>query len=181
MTYAEQIIKAELDGNFWYVDRETFKVVRRDVPKDYTPSFKSAPIYVPPKQGHPKRRVWSAQEDEMILELRLRKTSWYDVQKVLHRGITQLRDRYKELCIERGLVPDIGRPQRAYLSWPEELKNDILRFRRSNMPLRAVARKAGVSAFMIRDFLGDCAPDLLEVSINGMRRREADQNRGAMR
>lgn len=169
---AEEYIKSHLDGNFWSVDTETMKVVHSRVSKDYQPVFKTQFVYVPPaSRNHPGQKPWTAEEDEMLFTLRQKKTPWHDIQKAMHRGIANLRPRYERLCADRGLSPHLGRPARAHTTWPEELKADILRMRYANIAIKAIARKTSVSAFTIRDFLEDCAPDMIEARTETLKKR----------
>ncbi len=165
---AEEYIKSKLDGNFWYIDQETHKVLHRSVPKDYEPVFKPAYVYVPNNMAaHIKRRDWTADEDERLMAYRAARTPWHEIQKYMRRGITQLRARYEEICAERGYNILKGQP-RAYTEWPEELKEQIRRLRFNNLSLKAIARKVCASPHNIRVFLEDCAPELMvQKDVNG--------------
>lgn len=173
---AEEYIKSKLDGNFWYIDQETHKVVCRTVSKKFIPQIKTPYTYTPPPPGSCFRsKEWTADEDERLLELRRNGSGWRDVQHVMRRGLSKIRARYTMLCAQRGEVIVKTQQVRAYTTWPEELKDRVIAMRYGNMSIAGIASKTSMSTFMIRDFLADCAPDLLEARSETLKKRMVKQ------
>ena len=174
---AEEYMAAKLDGNFWYIDQETHKVAHRIVPKDYIPELKARPVYTPPTGSiRVNHKGWTVADDERLLELRRTRTSWEGCQKAMKRGITNLRKRYVELCAARGEQYISAQPV-AHSLWSEDFKADLVRMRRMAMGWKTIARKAGVSPWNVRAYFYDCHPDMIEVSFESMKKREAKSTR----
>jgi hypothetical protein len=104
---AEQIIKAELDGLFYMIDRETGAVKARHVRRDFIPKHNAISDHNLRFTGENNGtyKPWSPELDNLLIETRNSGQAWSDVSIVVGRGKNTCIDRYRLLCQERSLTP----------------------------------------------------------------------------
>jgi hypothetical protein len=107
----EALIKSKLDGWFFRMTTtrgpEAMPMVRAiEVPKDYTPEHRPEWDYLmDDSKPHHNAAVFTVEEDDIILTKRTSGARWAEISKELGRCIHSVRDRYKALCLERGIEP----------------------------------------------------------------------------
>lgn len=160
---AEEYISSQLDGNFWTFDFETNRTHCERVPKDFLPILKVPYTYsVDKKTDIIRRKDWTPEEDDRIMDLRAANVSWDHIQKKMRRGLERIRARYAELCAERG-TPERKMPRKEYQSWSPAFKEQIRQMRADGAKLKPLSRQTGVTVWSLRLFLEDEHPLLLDI------------------
>lgn len=155
---AEQIIKRELDGWLFRMScapgpesRPVVKAIK--VPKSYIPDHRPTWDYVADTSGEPHHNAvtFTVEEDDKIITMRANGHRWADVAKTIKRCINLTRDRYKKLCLERGIAP----VQRIEAKKPERLsdavKAQIVNMREAGMSYDNIAAQMGLTRWMVAD------------------------------
>ena len=155
---AEAKIKKILDGWFFRMTTtrgpEAVAIVRAiEVEKDYIPEHRPEWDYLhDDSKPHHNAAVFSPEEDDIILTMRANQHRWADIGKTLKRCIHSIRDRYKQVCLERGITPleriaKAGKPQMFSLS--EKMR--MLAMRDRGMSYDKIAAKFQCSRWTVAD------------------------------
>lgn len=155
---AEQYIKSKLDGYFFSLtttggpEAVPFVKVLR-VPLDHIPEHRATFEYFNDgSEPHHNSVAFTKEQDDQIIALRSEGKRWADICRALHRCIHRTRERYMELCLERGLDPitRIDRPKR-----PERLsdavKQQVVLMRESGMSYDRIAEQMGLTRWTVAD------------------------------
>jgi hypothetical protein len=155
---AEAKIRETLDGWFFRMTTtrgpEATPMVRAiEVEKDYIPEHRPEWDYLmDDSKPHHNAAVFSPEEDDIILTMRASGSRWADVGKSLGRCIHAIRDRYKVLCLERGIEP-IERiaPTGPPSKFSDSDKMRMLSMRDRGMSYDKIAAKFGCSRWSVAD------------------------------
>ena len=100
----EQAMKAAWDGKFHYLCGETGESRVKSVPRDYMPCFEPYGFRFS-GQNNGCYRPWTAEADEKLIAARHAGMLWPVVAKSIGRGVVNTRQRYFDLCKQRGIKP----------------------------------------------------------------------------
>lgn len=159
---AEQVIKNALDGWLFRITTtsgpEARPIVRAiKVPRDYIPSHKADWDYAvePSSQPHHNAVAFTPEQDDIIITMREQKHRWQEIAKTIHRCMNRTRDRYKELCMERGVDPvkriDRGLPPQRL---SDAVKAQIWHMREAGLSYDKIAAQMGLTRWTVSDCIG---------------------------
>jgi hypothetical protein len=164
---AEAYIKSKLDGWLFRMSttggKEARTTVRAiEVPLDYIPSHRPQFEYAFEEGAeHHNRLNFTPEQDDIIVQLRAEGVRWADVAKAIKRCTNNTRDRYKQICAERGMEPAptrMAKPSKI----PDEVKARLFHLRfQIGMTYEAIGLETGLTKWQVADTIAKMKRKLL--------------------
>jgi hypothetical protein len=152
---AEQIIKANLDGKFFFVDQHSGRTMMKSVGVDHIPEHK--PIFgndfsaLSVALAEIKAKSWLPEEDEKLIAMRARGMKWESIRKIMQRGERSIKERYLKICGERGIEALLTSSSSAPML-TSEAKREIVALRSQGHSFGEIAELTGRPAYQVLDY-----------------------------
>jgi hypothetical protein len=153
----EQIMKKALDGHFYSMGVapgiEGKAVVRcRAVAPDYIPDHR--PSWLADMDGgeiHHNSLPFSPDQDEKLMQLRALGLRWRDVGIAIGRCVNNTRDRYQQICKERGIDPGPARVQQHSSKVSNAVKERAFTLKMDGLTYSQIGEKLGITKWQAAD------------------------------